>query len=212
MKLNGWGLYWRQYLDVTANLASCCLLLHCGKSCTFRPSPPSSASTTSTRGKPCSHSGHGKDCYRQCCCSTEMWWGVTHELAEGQRCSGRGDCHGPLEDCLQMTIKGHATSWQRAFPSHLNWCQGGERRHQEEQEIQAHCQDLRLLPLHNICYCLNNEHSCPQGCPGQGCKGGRCQQPPCGLWLFNPQLVQEGGRSRLRKVIDCEVITVYTER
>ena len=161
------------------------------------------------------------------------------------------------------SFQGHATSWQRAFPSHLNWCQGGERRHQEEQEIQAHCQgsaeksdkierkfdvqdvrgrccehvfnltsfvkwsvilqlsDLRLLPLHNICYCLNNEHSFPQvnstlipfefikptsqGCPGQGCKGGRCQQPPCGLWLFNPQLVQEGGRSRLRKVIDCDV-------
>ena len=50
---------------------------------------------------------------------------MTHELAEGQRCSGRGDCHGPLEDCLQMTIK---------------VCQGGERSHQEEQEIQAHCQ------------------------------------------------------------------------
>ena len=35
----------------------------------------------------------------------EFRTGVTHELAEGQRCSGRGDCHGPLEDCLQMTIK-----------------------------------------------------------------------------------------------------------
>ena len=35
----------------------------------------------------------------------EFGTGVTHELAEGQRCSGRGDCHGPLEDCLQMTIK-----------------------------------------------------------------------------------------------------------
>ena len=45
----------------------------------------------------------------------EFGTGVTHELAEGQRCSGRGDCHGPLEDCLQMTIKVQGVSKKRYF-------------------------------------------------------------------------------------------------